>query len=73
MQFPGFDPVLLQLGPLSIRRYALAYVAGILIGWRYALILVNDPGLWGPRTPVVVPLVATGALLLARSARPQNP
>jgi phosphatidylglycerol:prolipoprotein diacylglycerol transferase len=31
--FPNIDPVALQIGPLAIRWYSLAYVAGILIGW----------------------------------------
>lgn len=35
LQFPDIDPVALQLGPLAIRWYALAYVAGILLGWRH--------------------------------------
>ena len=30
--FPQFDPVLLRFGPLAIRWYALAYIAGLLIG-----------------------------------------
>ena len=30
------DPVLLNLGPLEIRWYSLAYILGILIGWIYA-------------------------------------
>lgn len=29
------DPVLIQLGPLAVRWYALAYVAGILLGYMY--------------------------------------
>lgn len=33
MQFPAIDPVALQLGPLVIRWYALAYIAGITLGW----------------------------------------
>jgi phosphatidylglycerol:prolipoprotein diacylglycerol transferase len=49
--FPEFDPVLLRLGPLAIRWYALAYVAGILLGWRYAVRLINTPRLWGGRAP----------------------
>jgi phosphatidylglycerol:prolipoprotein diacylglycerol transferase len=32
--FPQFDPVLLQVGPFEIRWYALAYIAGIVLGWR---------------------------------------
>ena len=32
LMFPQFDPVLLRLGPLAIRWYALAYIAGLLIG-----------------------------------------
>ena len=32
--FPQFDPVLLRLGPLAIRWYALAYIGGLLLGWR---------------------------------------
>lgn len=35
--FPQFDPVLVRLGPFAIHWYALAYIAGIMLGWRYAL------------------------------------
>jgi phosphatidylglycerol:prolipoprotein diacylglycerol transferase len=31
--FPSIDPVLVQLGPLAIRWYSLAYIAGFLGGW----------------------------------------
>jgi phosphatidylglycerol:prolipoprotein diacylglycerol transferase len=40
----GLDPVLIQLGPLAIRWYSLAYLAGILIGWWYLLKLIDRPG-----------------------------
>ncbi|MFP2871801.1 prolipoprotein diacylglyceryl transferase [Acetobacter tropicalis] len=30
--FPQFDPVLVHLGPLTIRWYALSYIAGIVLG-----------------------------------------
>ncbi len=33
--FPIIDPVIFQVGPLAIRWYSLAYIAGLLIGWRY--------------------------------------
>jgi phosphatidylglycerol:prolipoprotein diacylglycerol transferase len=39
LAFPQIDPVLLQLGPFAIRWYALAYIAGLLLGWRYMLSL----------------------------------
>ena len=53
MQFPNFDPVIFHIGPLAIRWYALAYVAGILLGWRYAVGLIRKTRLWGGQTPVV--------------------
>lgn len=39
--FPAIDPIALELGPLVIRWYSLAYVLGILGGWRYALRLTD--------------------------------
>ena len=32
--FPQFDPVLIQFGPFGIRWYALAYITGLVVGWR---------------------------------------
>ncbi len=37
--FPAIDPGLVEFGPCVIRWYALAYIAGILLGWRYMLSL----------------------------------
>ena len=56
MPFPDFDPVLIQIGPLAIRWYALAYVAGILLGWRYAVLLTRNPRLWAHRPPPITAL-----------------
>jgi phosphatidylglycerol:prolipoprotein diacylglycerol transferase len=47
--FPNIDPILVQLGPFAIRWYALAYVAGILLGWRYATGLLRNTALWTHR------------------------
>ena len=55
MEFPNFDPVLIQIGPLAIRWYALAYVAGILLGWRYVVGLVRNERLWGTTPPPANP------------------
>lgn len=41
LEFPNIDPVALALGPLEIRWYALAYLAGLLLGWRYVLYLTG--------------------------------
>jgi phosphatidylglycerol:prolipoprotein diacylglycerol transferase len=35
--FPDFDPVALAVGQFAIRWYALAYIVGLLLGWRYCL------------------------------------
>jgi len=45
LAFPMIDPVLVQIGPFAIRWYALAYIAGIVIGWRVARRLVQ----WAPK------------------------
>ena len=50
LPFPAIDPVLIELGPFAIRWYALAYIAGLLLGWRYMRGLVSRDELWG-RTP----------------------
>lgn len=46
MPFPEIDPVAISLGPLAIRWYGLAYVAGILLGWWLARRMVSQSELW---------------------------
>jgi phosphatidylglycerol:prolipoprotein diacylglycerol transferase len=41
--FPAIDPVAISFGPFAIRWYALAYIAGLVIGWRYCLALAGRP------------------------------
>jgi phosphatidylglycerol:prolipoprotein diacylglycerol transferase len=41
--FPGFDPVAIHLGPFAIRWYALAYIVGLLLGWRLTRRLAAKP------------------------------
>jgi phosphatidylglycerol---prolipoprotein diacylglyceryl transferase len=53
--FPEIDPILVQLGPFAIRWYALAYVAGILLGWRYATGLLRNTALWTHRPAPFTP------------------
>src|SRR5437764_7001109 len=54
LQFPAFDPVLVSIGPFQIRWYALAYIAGILLGWLYARALIRSERLWGGPAPLTL-------------------
>jgi phosphatidylglycerol:prolipoprotein diacylglycerol transferase len=54
LPFPAFDPVLISIGPLAIRWYALAYIVGILLGWLYARVLIRNERLWGGPAPLTV-------------------
>lgn len=42
--FPAIDPVIVQLGPFAIRWYALAYIAGLVIGWQLLRRIVARAG-----------------------------
>ncbi len=37
LPFPAIDPVAIEVGPIVIRWYALAYLAGFILGWRYCI------------------------------------
>lgn len=53
LTYPQIDPVFLQLGPIALRWYGLAYVAGILCGWLYGRSLVSNGRLWpGGKAPL---------------------
>jgi phosphatidylglycerol:prolipoprotein diacylglycerol transferase len=41
--YPQIDPVLVELGPFAIRWYALAYIAGLVIGWQIMRRLCEQP------------------------------
>src|SRR5665213_673911 len=46
LPFPNIDPVLVHLGPLAIRWYALAYIAGLLLGWWLIVRMLHQKELW---------------------------
>jgi phosphatidylglycerol:prolipoprotein diacylglycerol transferase len=56
LPFPDIDPALVSFNlfgvELAIRWYALAYIAGLLLGWRYVAALCRRPGLWGGAAPM---------------------
>ncbi|MBP3124811.1 prolipoprotein diacylglyceryl transferase [Thalassospira sp. ER-Se-21-Dark] len=37
LAFPAIDPIAISIGPIAIRWYALAYIAGLLLGWKYVV------------------------------------
>ncbi len=52
LAYPSIDPVLIAIGPLPIRWYALAYIAGLVLGWAYARALVKQKVFWGGAAPL---------------------
>jgi phosphatidylglycerol:prolipoprotein diacylglycerol transferase len=56
LPFPDIDPVLVSVElfgvTLAIRWYALAYIAGLVLGWRYIVALCRRPALWGGTAPM---------------------
>lgn len=47
------DPVALEVGPLAIRWYSLAYVGGLVFGAWYAIQLLRQSSLWGSAVPPI--------------------
>jgi phosphatidylglycerol:prolipoprotein diacylglycerol transferase len=52
LPYPAINPVLIHLGPLAVRWYALAYIVGILAGWIYARAIIRSASLWGGAAPL---------------------
>ena len=59
LPFPNVSPELFSISifgmDLALRWYALAYIAGILIGWRIAVAAVKRAALWPANTPPMRP------------------
>ncbi len=46
LPFPNIDPIIFQVGPFALRWYAIAYIAGIMLGWWVVLRMLRDSALW---------------------------
>jgi phosphatidylglycerol---prolipoprotein diacylglyceryl transferase len=71
LTYPNIDPVAIQLGPVAVKWYGLAYMAGLLLGWWYIRRLVSTPKLWaGDKSPLTLEriddllLYMTGAVII---------
>jgi len=57
--FPDISPEIFSISvfgfELALRWYALAYIVGIVLGWRLAVRAVTRRGLWRDETPVMSP------------------
>ncbi|MEO0401614.1 MAG: prolipoprotein diacylglyceryl transferase [Pseudomonadota bacterium] len=57
--FPDISPEIFSISlfgmEFALRWYALAYIAGIVIGWRLAVMTVKSPRLWPGEKPVMTP------------------
>jgi phosphatidylglycerol---prolipoprotein diacylglyceryl transferase len=52
-QFPAIDKVAIQIGPIAVHWYALAYVAGLLFATWYIKRMAETPRLWGACPPTL--------------------
>ena len=59
LNFPDLSPELFSISlfgiDFALRWYALAYIFGILIAWRLALMTLRRPALWDRNTPPLKP------------------
>ena len=67
LQFPNIDPVIVQIGPLAVHWYGMAYVVGILLGWTFAKRVVSNANLWpasgSPIKPIEIDDFLTWAVI----------
>jgi len=55
LPFPDIDPVLFSIGPLVIRWYSIAYLAGVLLGVVYGGLILSARPLWRDNSPPFTP------------------
>lgn len=60
IEFPNIDPVIFSIGPVAIRWYGMAYLAGLLLAWVYANRLRTNEGIWTKAAGGQAPLSKSG-------------
>jgi phosphatidylglycerol:prolipoprotein diacylglycerol transferase len=75
IQFPNIDPAAFtipaiplfgnEIGPFPLRWYALAYIVGLFLGWRWMVWLIRREQLWTPGKPAMSALQADDFLFWA--------
>ena len=59
ISFPDISPEIFSISifgfDLALRWYALAYIVGIVVGWRLVVMTVKSARLWPNKTPVMTP------------------
>ncbi|MEO1240592.1 MAG: prolipoprotein diacylglyceryl transferase [Pseudomonadota bacterium] len=60
--YPNIDPILIKIGPLPIRWYSLAYIAGIAGGWWYLTRLIANAKLWSKKGAPITRLLLDDVL-----------
>ena len=55
LRFPEISPFLVQIGGFGVRWYALAYIVGLILGWRYVERAMRRPALWSAGGPPMKP------------------
>ena len=63
ISFPDFNPIALEIGPVAVKWYGLAYMAGLVLGWMYIRRLLLEQRLW-PRGTAPFHVDRTDDLLL---------
>jgi phosphatidylglycerol---prolipoprotein diacylglyceryl transferase len=64
LTFPEIHPIALQIGPIAVRWYGLAYAVGLLLGWTYVKRLLTTDRLWPSGKAPFVPDKADDLMLL---------
>jgi phosphatidylglycerol:prolipoprotein diacylglycerol transferase len=63
LPFPDIDKVALKLGPIEVRWYGLAWLAGIVFAWLYMRRLAREGRLWRGGAPPYAPELVDDLLL----------